>query len=199
MVGSLKFCANMSNELIIPTQSPTSRKSCTTQSYTSRPSSSIPRLSTDLRVDRSAFRATKRDKRTIKHSALLSRIEKSKPSSKKRRVRRPSKKLITNLQSLVEALPDVSETKNGETIFGDAVIKHTSLKSRPGALKKKETLIAMEREMFNKNMARMIQHDDVNDKTEYDTGKRWAAIRGSIQRTMDRQLDSAADQESEER
>ncbi|MCJ1423458.1 hypothetical protein MMC29_001341 [Sticta canariensis] len=189
----------MSDELIIPTQSPTSRKSSTPRSRTSRPSSSISRLSKDRQEDRSAFRATKRDKRTIKHSALLSRIEKSKPSSKKRRVRRPSKKLITNLQSLVGALPDVSETKNGQAIFGDAEIKHTSLKSRPGALKKMETVIAMEKEIFNKNMARMIQHDDVNDKTEYDTGKRWAAIRGSIQRTMDRQLDSVADQESQER
>ena len=96
-------------------------------------------------------------------------------------------------------MPDVSETKNEQAIFGDAGIKHTSLKSRPGALKKKEKLITMEKETFNKNMARMIQHDDMDDKTEYDTGKRWAAIRGSIQRTMDRQLDSAADQESEER
>ena len=189
----------MSDELTISTQSSTSRKSPTPRSRTARTFSSIPRLSKDRREDRSAFRATKRDKRTIKHSALLSRIEKSKPSSKKRRVRRPSKKLITNLQSLVETLPDVLERKNGETLFGDPGIKHTSLKSRPGALKKKEKLIAMEKEIFNKNMARMIQHDDVNDKTEHDTAKRWAAIRGSIQRTMDRQPGSAADQQSEER
>lgn len=145
---------------------------------------------------------TKRDKRTIKHSALISRIEKSKPSSKK--PRRPSKKLITNLESLAGALPHLSEEKSGETIIGDARIKHKSLKSRPGALKKKETLITMEKERFNKNMAQMIQFNRANDKeesqnkaldTKHDTGKRWAAIRGFIHETMERRPESAKGQE----
>lgn len=83
----------------------------------------------------------------------------------------------------------------GDTIFGDTGIKYKSLKNRPGALKKKPTLITMKKETFNKNMARMIQFDDANDKAEYDTGKRWAAISGFIQRTMDRRPDSGVDQE----
>ncbi|KAL9577221.1 MAG: hypothetical protein Q9212_006507 [Teloschistes hypoglaucus] len=52
----------------------------------------------------SAFGTSKKDKRIIKHSALISRIEKSKHKAKKRR--RPSKKLMVSLESLGDALPE---------------------------------------------------------------------------------------------
>ena len=138
----------------------------------------------------------------IRHSALISRIEKSKPSSKKRR--RPSKKLITNLESLVEALPHVSEERGREMITGDIRIKHKSLKTRPGVLKKKETLITMEKERFNKNMAQMIQLSNASDEAEsqntaldsnHDKANRWAAIRGFVKQTMEQRSVSAAGQE----
>lgn len=189
----------MSSELIIPTQAPTARTRFTQQPRTSRPSPPTSRHSIDRREPRSAFTTTKRDKRMIKHSTLISRIEKSKPLSKKRR--RPSKKLITNLESLAGALPVVSEEKDGETIIGDARIKHKSLKSRPGALKKKETLITMEKERFNKNMAQIIQLNNANDKAEspldtnHDTGNRWAAIRGFVRQTMERRSEASTGQE----
>lgn len=138
---------------------------------------------------RTAFGTTKKDKRTIRHSALVSRIEKSHPYTKKRR--RPSKKLITNLESLADALPSVPEDQR---VTGDVSIKHKSLKSKPGAMKKKEALIGMERERFNKNMTQMIKFHMPNDEGESQstsptatesTGKRWAAIRGFIQQTME--------------
>lgn len=136
------------------------------------------------------FSNTKKDKRIIKHSALLSRIEKSKPQSKKRR--RPSKKLVANLKSLAEALPDApgpQEADDFET--ANAKIKHRSLKSRPGAMKKKEKLIGMEKDRFNKNMAQMAAAGasdrsyggDASDVPH--TGTKWAALRNFIQQTME--------------
>lgn len=140
----------------------------------------------------SAFGSTKRDKRIIKRSTLISRIEKSKakPSSQKRR--RASKKLVTNLESLANALPDIPESRIGEASLGDAtIIRHKSLKSRPGAMKKKELLISMDKERFNKNMAQMMQSyhgkEEEKDSTDAKGGGRnkWAAIRGFIQQTME--------------
>lgn len=141
---------------------------------------------------RSAFGSSKRDKRTIKHSALISRIEKQKPSSKKRR--RPSKKLISNLESLANALPEISNTRNGQTESSDPKIKHNSMKSRPGAMKKKESIIVRERERFNRNMAQMMTVPELDDVTstnpeipivELGTKNKWAAIREFIKQTME--------------
>lgn len=148
----------------------------------------------------SVFSTTRRDKRIIKRSALISRIEKSKakPSSEKRR--RPSKKLVTSLESLADALPDIPDKENGETVLGDAKIKHKSLKSKPGAMKKKERLISIEKERFNKNMAQMMQSDQVMQErkdpatasdAKEETGNKWAAIRGFIQQTMEQRPGSA--------
>ncbi|KAL8656026.1 MAG: hypothetical protein Q9210_000514 [Variospora velana] len=144
----------------------------------------------------SLFSTTKKDKRTIKHSALISRIEKSKPRIQKRR-RRPSKKLVTNLNSLAEALPDSLPAGKAEAA-GTAIakIRHKSLKSRPGAMKKKEKIISMEKDRFNKNMAQMATvqpsggaahngypPEDTNHTMQ--TGARWAALRSFIQQTME--------------
>ncbi|TAQ87295.1 hypothetical protein B7494_g4396 [Chlorociboria aeruginascens] len=115
----------------------------------SHASSSIISLFSDLpsSLSSSAFTATKKDKRTIKHSTLISRIEKSHKKPLKRR--RPNKKLVATLESLADALPEVEEKEEG----GEGKIKHKSLKSRPGAMKKREKLERMERERFGKNMA----------------------------------------------
>ncbi|KAL9007531.1 MAG: hypothetical protein Q9173_007223 [Seirophora scorigena] len=143
----------------------------------------------------SLFSTTKKDKRIIKHSALLSRIEKSRPAIRKRR--RPSKKLLTNLDSLAEALPDLTPAAKPEAAGTAAPkIKHKSLRSRPGAMKKKEKIISLEKDRFNKNMAQMAtvhppgraaqnghQPDDA-DCTVH-TGPRWAALRTLIQKTME--------------
>lgn len=83
------------------------------------------------------------------------------------------------------------------------MIKHKSLKSRPGANKKKEKLVAMEMERFAKNMALMsggssrvegqemvgIESRGKGEGVRSGTAERWAAIRGFIGQTMERRVD----------
>ena len=86
-------------------------------------------------------------------------------------------------------------------------IKHKSLKSRPGAGKKKERLVAMERERFAKNLAEMSAGSASRDVaadggmavdgkegegTKGGSQDRWAAIRGFISQTMERRPDGEA-------
>ncbi|KAK2795031.1 hypothetical protein FQN50_009810 [Emmonsiellopsis sp. PD_5] len=153
------------------------------------------------------FRTTKKDKRTIKHSVLLSKIEKSRSKPLKRR--RPSKKLVANLDSLVDALPDAGDAgTNSNNQAGDAgvssqvnIIKHKSLKHKPGAMKRKEKLDRLERERFAKNLAQMAgssssgqgeSQSQAQTQTQTQaqpsaepTANRWAALRSFITQTMD--------------
>lgn len=131
------------------------------------------------------FLETKKDKRTIKHSSFVNRIEKANKKPLKRR--RPSKKLVTTLESLADALPD---TQDAVKETNDAKIRHKSLKHRPGAMKRKEKLEKMERERFGKNMAQLstvvtpdIAAGDVKPVTS--TTSRWAALRGFIETTLE--------------
>ena len=127
----------------------------------------------------------------------MSRIEKSKAPSKKRR--RPSKKLVTTLESLGEALPKTINDTDGTALVGNAKTRHTSLKSRPGSMKEKEALINLEKERFNKNMAQMAAIPTVSDtamnsgevsKSGGSTGSRWAVLRQFIQQTTERRSDT---------
>ncbi|KFY15339.1 hypothetical protein V492_02054 [Pseudogymnoascus sp. VKM F-4246] len=136
------------------------------------------------------FLNTKKDKRTIKHSAFVNRIEKANTKTLKRR--RPSKKLVATLESLADALPDFDDDGNGETVVGDARIKHRSLKSRPGATKRREKLEKMERERFGKNMAQLSATSDAMPAVEGEapapaaaTANKWAALRGFISQTLE--------------
>ena len=178
--------------LLQPRQAPTTA---------SRPSNGLSILKSSSTVNKNPvrerkrnvlFSTTKRDKRTIKHSALISRIEKSKAPSKKSR--RPSKKLVTTLESLADALPDNTNEPNGTAVVGDAKIRHKSLKSRPGAMKKKEALVNMEKERFNRNLAQMAAlptDSDSMTKTEGtarsqgSSGTRWAALKKFIRQTTE--------------
>ena len=103
-----------------------------------------------------AFLSTKRDKRLIKSSAFLSRVSTSSSSgvSKKKRTRRPAKKLLaaSNLDSLADALPDLEDEADAQE---KGKIRHRSLKSKKGAMKKKERVVRGEMERFGASMARM--------------------------------------------
>ncbi|KAE8448364.1 hypothetical protein EG329_009608 [Mollisiaceae sp. DMI_Dod_QoI] len=99
------------------------------------------------------FINSKKDKRTIKHSAFMSRIEKAHRKPLKRR--RPNKKLKTTMDGLADALPNVEDLVQGK-ISGEGKIKMKSLRSKPGALKRKEKLERVERERFGKNMAQIM-------------------------------------------
>lgn len=140
------------------------------------------------------FGTRKIDKRFTKRSALISRIEKSNTPSKKRR--RPSKKLITDLESLANALPEIPNNPEKEGVAASSKIKYKSLKSKPGAMKKKELLVNMEKERFNRNMAALQQgKDSITSRGEVndDAGRskeKWAALREFIQQNMEKKADS---------
>jgi hypothetical protein len=99
-----------------------------------------------------SFINSKKDKRTIKHSAFMNRIAKAQKKPLKRR--RANKKLVTTMESLADALPDIEDMIGGDGQEGK--IKMKSLKSKPGALKKKVKVERMERERFGKNMAQIM-------------------------------------------
>ncbi|MCJ1395497.1 hypothetical protein MMC18_008383 [Xylographa bjoerkii] len=181
---------------------PTVKKRIPSHARVSKPNTGHPSHSTTSYASNDdIFRTTKEDKRRIKHSTLISRIEKANTRAKKRR--RPSKNLIANLESLVEALPEASSTGSDKVVVGDVRVRHRSLKSKPGALKKKAKLEELEMERFSKNMAQMAHvtgdgsHHPKATALEVKDGatggsQRWSALRGFIQSTMDRDVSSRA-------
>ena len=154
------------------------------------------------------FRTSKKDKRTIKHSSFVSKIEKNSQKTPKRR--RASKKLAANLDSLADALPEAevqsSEHHQPNSLNSQVnVIKQKTLKQKPGALKRRQNLEKVERDRFARNMAQMSamdttaaaphaegdnhHHHQNNNATEETNGtsNRWAALRSFISQTMEQQ------------
>ncbi|EAW08492.1 FAM207/SLX9 family protein [Aspergillus clavatus NRRL 1] len=136
------------------------------------------------------FRTTKRDKRSIKHASFVSKIEKS--SSKAPKRRRASKKLIANLESLADALPETEMEMNDPSNQVN-IIKQKTLKHKPGAMKRRHKLEKVERDRFAKNMAQMasIQTNATAEAESKDetgsTSNRWAALRNFISQTIEQQ------------
>ena len=150
------------------------------------------------------FRTSKKDKRTIKHSSFVSKIEKNSQKTPKRR--RASKKLAANLDSLADALPEAevqsSEQHQPNNLNSQVnVIKQKTLKQKPGALKRRQNLEKVERDRFARNMAQMSamdtttaphaegNHHQNNNTTEEinGTSNRWAALRSFISQTIEQQ------------
>ena len=82
-------------------------------------------------------------------------------------------------------------------------IRHRSLKSRPGATKRKEKLERMERERFGRNLAQLTagagkenanmevaKAGELKPETS-STSSRWAALRGFISQTMEQKEEFA--------
>lgn len=163
-----------------------------------------------------SFINSKKDKRQIKHASFVSRIEKANKKPLKRR--RPGKKLVTNLDSLAKALPDLladGETEEGLRQMREGKVRHRSLRSRRGALKKKERIVKGEVERFGVSLARLstvqekeMEIDGGGDQgadgakegvvgesqtvegqasgpAPTSTANRWAALRGFISATME--------------
>jgi hypothetical protein len=150
-----------------------------------------------------SFINSKKDKRTIKQSAFVNRIEKAHKKPLKRR--RPNKKLVTNLESLGDVLGDIENASGfavGEKTEGK--IKQKTLKAGPGAMKRREKTERAERERFGKNMAQLIGSqtqtraageekmavEDVEGRAQpatktNTTSGRWAALRGFISQTLE--------------
>ncbi|KAL8768310.1 MAG: hypothetical protein Q9209_005449 [Squamulea sp. 1 TL-2023] len=169
------------------------RSAIRTRASKINPMSSSPNRNTHSRA-RNIFSTTKKDKRIIKRSALISRIEKSKTQPKKRR--RPSKKLVADLESLAAALPDAPPMDEQAIDTGIARMRHPSLKSKPGAMKRKEKINSMEKARFNQSMAQMavvqgcaVGEADASRDNAAGTGgqsrTKWAVLRSYIQQSME--------------
>jgi hypothetical protein len=145
------------------------------------------------------FKTSKKDKRHIKHAQLLSRISKHEVKPKRRR---PNKKLVATLDSLADALPESEDEQATSKVAGERpdqqinVIKRNSLKSKPGALKRRQKLDNEERARFAKNMAQMACISSSNSQTnnsmqskQSQQPSRWAALRGFISQTLEKRSD----------
>lgn len=78
-------------------------------------------------------------------------------------------------------------------------VRHRSLKSRPGALKRKEKVVRAEMERFGRSLASMsgtgeeLEKKEGGEAMETETkqqqaapaASRWAALRGQISKTME--------------
>ena len=135
--------------------------------------------------DRGPFRTTKQDKQRVKHSTFVSRIEK--PHIKNSKKRRSSRKLLTSLESLASALPDASPIGAASSTKNKGMITHKSLKSKPGALKKKARIEELERDRFSKNLAQMTDGQSPAPEGS-STAPRWAALRVSIRFPLDKRI-----------
>jgi len=112
------------------------------------------------------------------------------------------------MESLADALPDLlegGETEEGLQQLRDGKIRHKSLKSRKGALKRKEKIVKGEVERFGVNMARLnavpqaaaaggsmdVESGDgatagaQSGGAPATTSSRFAALRGFISATME--------------
>lgn len=140
----------------------------------------------------------------------MSKIEKSATHKKTLKRRRPNKKLVATLESLGDALDDIVAEGGVESNEQERAgkLRHKSLKSRPGALKKKEKIVKGEMERFGKSLAQLaaVREGQETRGMEVDeekggveggkepqaqtqaapsTANRWAALRGFISATME--------------
>ena len=155
-----------------------------------------PQLDSHSRIKEDTFAPTKDDKRRIKRSLFVSRIEKD--SQRPRKRRRPSKKLVANLESLVDALPTVDDSQpHILNRLEGKIISQKTLKSRPGAMKKKAKLEKIEMERFNRNMAQLADRPttttggqaqvdaEATSLQPHPSASSWQALRNFIVTTMD--------------
>ena len=115
----------------------------------------------------------------------MSRIEKTrqKPPQKQRR---SSKKLVADLESIADALPETGEEQRQTDVQAN-VIRQKTLKHKPGATKRKEKLEKLEKDRFARNMAQMAGNSTDANSEQNAIPDRWAALRGFISQTMEHQ------------
>lgn len=107
------------------------------------------------------FLSTKTDKRLIKHASFVSRITKpaSTPSSRKNAKRAAKKREGVKsfaAEGLLDALPTLTDAEvSGGQTEREGRVRHKSLKSARGALKKKERVVRSEMERFGMSLAQL--------------------------------------------
>lgn len=163
----------------------------------------------EAKVD-DGFLSSKKDKRIMKHSGFLAKVSASSgsgPRALKRR--RPNKKLVATMESLADALPELSNEADGNIAqLREGKVRHKSFKSRPGALKRKEKVVKGEMARFGASMAALartsateapaaVKSGDMEVEEEGAaattaqaapvpaTSNRWAMLRAHISNTME--------------
>ncbi|KAF8428113.1 ribosome biogenesis protein SLX9-domain-containing protein [Tirmania nivea] len=164
---------------------------------------------------------TKKSKRTARHAVLLTRIatsaitKSSKKNLKRKESRASKQNLITGLSSLADALPDADNEDGWEDwehdVFdqsskdalrnlqhkrkagGEGKMKMKTIKSKPGAQKRKEKVLREECVRFGKNLAIMnsatvaaVAEGRKSGAVQVPAVNSWAALRGFIANTMER-------------
>lgn len=77
--------------------------------------------------------------------------------------------------------------ENGDVVVGQVKIQRKSLKSRPGATKRKEKLEKMEMERFNANLVQMASTSGTISGAGGSTSiaNRWAALKNHVRDTTE--------------
>jgi hypothetical protein len=128
----------------------------------------------------------------MKHSILLSKIRKSSQKGSGDKRRRPTKKLVATLESLADALPDMANVTLSTRTSSSTVVdsrNRNSIKSKPGAAKKREKVVKEERAQFGRNVAVLVTAGIANGSKEGQkegapTINRWAALRAQLNETV---------------
>lgn len=126
----------------------------------------------------------------MRHSLLISKARKSAGVTKTLKRRRPSKKLVTTLEGLEDALPQLEEQIVKANTGQSAQSGFKSLGSKPGVRKKREKIVREERERFGKNLAVLSMAKPASAEAggeRSDTSNRWAALRAHLQTSMGKQ------------
>jgi hypothetical protein len=105
------------------------------------------------------------------------------------------------MEGLADALPDVEDLLKGK-MGAEGKIKMKSLRSKPGALKRKEKLERVERERFGRNMAQImgvkeevnvvpaavmdVEGSAVTASVQGATSSRFAALRAWVNTNMEK-------------
>ncbi|CCX06929.1 ribosome biogenesis protein SLX9-domain-containing protein [Pyronema domesticum] len=126
---------------------------------------------------------TKKAARVARHAKFVSRIEKKATApAKAAKTRRPQNKLVSTLDSLADALPDIVSAEKVQELEGVLNRAGKGLKSRPGAMKRKENVVKSECERFGKNLAIL----ETTAKAQGAKGNRWAMLRDFIGQTIEK-------------
>jgi hypothetical protein len=128
----------------------------------------------------------------MKHSILISKIRKSSQKGTGLKRRRPAKKLVATLESLADALPDMPDaTLSTKDLDSNSTESRNrkSIRSKPGAAKKREKVVKEERAQFGRNVAVLVTAGIPNageeeQKDSLPTINRWAALRAQLNQTV---------------
>lgn len=157
---------------------------------------------TTTAVSHPIIQPRKKDKLQARHTTFVTKIEKSATKNSARSRRRQKKavaqNLVTGLGSLADALDDAlaSESMKFQSASSKAIVDEgigrKSMKSRPGAMKRKEKVVKTECERFGKNLA-IMQTGLAAGGQLGEKPSSWAALRNFIAGTMEQKEEFVKD------